>query len=162
MSIWKSLFGKKADSRDEMRNGFGSGDVERVSCMDIVRIIRQQVAELKNSQAMVVVILEGLHVQIFFFDGISRVSWGYNNRQFSTDDVGRRFLVGPPFDCTLSINADSDALLPKVLQREFSDCYISIGKLWRLDPHAWDYEQMKILHGNDVGIRISFDGHRMR
>ena len=56
----------------------------------------------------------------------------------------------------LSINSDADTLVPKVLQGEFRDCDVSVGNLWRLDPIAWDYESMKVLHGCDVGIRISF------
>ena len=158
MSIWSSLFGKRSKWQYNPHEHIVSSDVERFGCMDIVQIIRQHVAEFKQSQGMVVVLLEGLRVQIFFFDGIAHASWGYNNEQFSTDAIGQKFLVGSPIVLALSSQANSDSLLPEVVQREFANCDVSIGKLWRLDPTAWDYETMKVMHGNDVGIRISFTG----
>jgi hypothetical protein len=105
---------------------------------------------------MVVVLLEGCRVQMHFFDGVSRTSWGYNNHQFSTDLVGQTFLVGPPTQVFLTVNTES--LLPGVLRKEFSRCEMSAQPLWRLNPNAWDYEVMKAMHSGDVGIRISFDG----
>jgi hypothetical protein len=159
MSIWGSLFGKqkKQQSLEEMRDGIDASDCLRVSCMDIVRIVRQRVSELRNTQAMVVILLEGLRVQIFFFDGIARASWGYNNQQFTTDAIGKGFLSEPPMEFALTVTPGADKLLPQVLKREFQGCDMTVGQLWRLDPNAWDYKFMKSLYEDDVGIRISFE-----
>jgi hypothetical protein len=155
MSLWKRFFGRNHIPLEELRECIDASDVDRVSCMDVVCTIRRQVAGFKRSSGMVVVLLEGCRVQIFFFDGIARTSWGYNNHKFSTDLVGQTFLIGPPTVLALTVNTES--LLPRILQREFCHCDMSMGNLWQLDPSAWDYEVMKVLHSNDVGIRISFD-----
>ena len=118
-------------------------------------MIRKEVATFKRSKGMVVVRLEGCRVRMYFFDGVSRTSWGYNNHQFTTDRVGQTFLVGPPAEVALTVNTES--LLPGILKREFLGCDMSSGAIWMLDPTAWDYEAMKALHSGDVGIRISFD-----
>jgi hypothetical protein len=123
--------------------------------MDVVRTIRERVGQFRCKKGMVVVLLEGCRVQIYLFDGVARTSWGYNNHVFSTDRIGETFLVGPPIVLALTVNTES--LLPGILQKEFSQCDMSIGKLWKLDPSAWDYEMMKAFHGDDVGIRISFE-----
>lgn len=155
MSFWKKLFGLGGIPAEERRERIDESDIDRASCMDVVWIIRDRVATFRRSEGMVVVLLEGCRVQIYFFDGISRASWGYNNRQFSTDRVGEMFLVGPPTEIALTVNTEH--LLPDVIKREFASCDMSVGPLWKLDPTAWDYEAMKVLHGGDVGIRISLD-----
>lgn len=155
MNQFKRVFGPSRESLENLRERIDASDVDRVSCMDIVRKIRSRVAAFKHPRGMVVVLLEGCQVQIYFFDGISRASWGYNTHQFSTDLVGQTFLVGAPMEFALTVNTES--LLPDVLRREFSQHEMSIGSLWKLDPVAWDYEAMKVLHSNDFGIRISFD-----
>lgn len=155
MNLFKKLFGPSRESLEDLRERIDESDVDRVSCMDIVRTIRSHVAAFKHPKGMVVVLLEGCRVRITFFDGIARTSWGYNNHQFSTDRVGQTFLVGPPMAFALTVNTES--LLPDVLRREFSQHELSIGSLWKLDPTAWDYEAMKVLHSNHFGIRISFD-----
>lgn len=123
--------------------------------MDVVQLIRDRVAKFKHPKGMVVVLLEGCRVQIYFFDGIARTSWGYNSGEFTTDRVGETFQLGPPIVMVLTINTES--LLASVLQREFKQCDMKAGPLWRLDPTAWDYEMMKVMHAGDIGIRISFD-----
>jgi len=160
MSFWKRIFGRREDIHGaapatEARRDPAAKDIDRVSCMDVALIIRKRVGEFVQSQGMVVVVQEGCRVQIHYFDGIARTSWGYNNRQFSTDMVGRTFLVGPPTVLALSPGAEPE--LAAVLQREFAQCEMSVGKLWKLDPTAWDFEAMEALHRNDVGIRISFN-----
>lgn len=160
MSFWKRIFGQDSIPAEERRERIDESDVDRVSCMDVVRMIRDRVATFSTSKGMVVVLLEGCRVQIYFFDGISQTSWGYNNHQFSTDRVGETFLVGPPTEIVLTVNTEH--LLPDVIKREFASCDMSAGPLWKLDPTAWDYEAMKALHGGDVGIRISFDSLRER
>ena len=155
MSFWKRLLGLGHTPPEELRERISASDVERVSCMDVVRTIRERVGQFRGAKGMVVVLLEGCRVQIYLFDGIARTSWGYNNQVFSTDRVGETALVGPPIVFALTLNNES--LLAGILQKEFSECEMSIGKLWKLDPSAWDYEMMKALHGDDVGIRISFD-----
>lgn len=155
MSFWRRLFRLKHTLPKELRERIDESDVDRVSCMDVVRTIRERVSGFRRAKGMVVVLLEGCRVQIYLFDGIVRTSWGYNDHQFSTDRVGQTFLVGPPILLTLTVN--TEALLPGILKKEFRDCDMSIGELWKLDPTAWDYEIMKTLHSNDVGIRISFE-----
>ena len=155
MNILKKMFGSNRKSLEELRKRNDESDIDRVSCMDIVRTIRSRVETFKHPKGMVVVLLEGCRVQIYFFDGIARTSWGYNNHQFSTDRVGQTFLVGFPLKFVLTVNTES--LLPDVLRREFIQHEMSIGSLWKLDPNAWDYELMKVLHSNDLGIRVSFD-----
>jgi hypothetical protein len=155
MKLFKKLFGRSRESLEDLCERIDESDVDRVSCMDIVRTIRSCVAGFKHPKGMVVVLLEGCRVRIFVFDGIARTSWGYNNQQFSTDRIGQSFLVGPPMEFALTVNTES--LLTDVLRREFGQHEMSIGSLWKLDPTAWDYEVMKVLHSNDFGIRISFD-----
>lgn len=152
MSFWRKIFGQSQEQLEELRD---ESDISRVSCMDVVRTIRKRVAEFKRTKGMIVALLEGCRVQIYFFDGIARTSWEYVNNQFLTDRVGETFIVGPPMVFALTINTES--LLPGVLKREFAHCEMSIGNLWQLDPTAWDYKAQKLLHGDDVGIRISFD-----
>lgn len=155
MSFWKSFFGKTKTPAEERRERIDDSDQDRVSCMDVARTIRDRVAAFNRSSGMVVVLLEGCRVQIYYFDGVARTSWGYNNHQFSTDRVGETFLVGPPTVLALTVNTEH--LLTEVIEREFADYDMNIGPLWKLDPAAWDYEMMKALHEGDVGIRISFD-----
>lgn len=155
MSIWKKLFCQPKIPLEERRDGFEVEGMQRVSCMDIVHLIKDSVSNFKSSEGMVVVLLEGYRVQIYLFDGISHVSWGYNNHIFSTDNIGKLFMVEPPLLLFLCMNTET--LLPVVLKREFVDYDMSIGKLWKLNPQAWDYEMMRVLHENDISIRISFD-----
>jgi len=161
MNIWKRLFGSRTkatpsrESLENLRDSTGETDVERCSCMDVVQLIGGRVAKFKHPKGMVVVLQEGCRVQIYFFDGVARTTWGYNNGQFTTDHVGEVFQLGPPSVMILTINTES--LLLSVLQREFKQCDMKVGPLWQLDPTAWDYEMMKVLHADDVGIRISFD-----
>jgi len=155
MSIWKNLFGQPKIPLEEKREGFEVDGMSRVSCMDVVRIIKERVSNFKRSEGMVVVLLEVYRIQIYFFDGIAHTSWDYTNHVFSTDNVGKFFLIDPPIVLILSMNAET--LLPEILQREFAEYEMNIGKLWKLDPKAWDYETMKILHDSDISIRISFD-----
>jgi hypothetical protein len=155
MSIWRKFFSQSKIPLEERRDGFEVDGMLRVSCMDIVRIIKDNVSNFKRSEGMVVVLLEVYRVQIYLFDGIAHTSWDYTNQIFSTDMVGKVFLLGPPIVLALSTKAET--LLPVVLQREFAEYDMNIGKLWKLNPNAWDYETMKVLHGSDVSIRISFD-----
>jgi hypothetical protein len=145
MSIWKRIFGRGAVPAEERRERIDQSDVNRVSCMDVVRTIQARVASFGKSKGMVLVLLEGCRVRMYFFDGVSRTSWGYNNHQFSTDRVGETFLMGPPTEVALTVNTEH--LLPDVMKREFAGRDMSIGPLWNLDPTAWDYEAMKALHG---------------
>lgn len=155
MNIWKKLFGQDKTPLEERRDGFEVNGMQRVSCMDIVLIIRYEVSKFKRPAGMVVVLLEGYRVQLYLFDGIAHTSWDYTNQIFSTDLVGKLFLIQPPILLFLSMNAET--LLPVILQREFAGYDMNIGKLWKLNPNAWDYDTMKLLHENDVSIRISFE-----
>jgi hypothetical protein len=103
---------------------------------------------------MVLVILEGCNAQIYFFNGVPRVSWNYSNEQLSLDRVAHACQDGPPVTQVININEESQ--LPAVLRREFAHCDMNVQKLWHLDPTAWDYAMMEALHRDDVGIRISF------
>lgn len=150
MSLLKKLFGQEHTPPEELRN-----EVGRVSCMDVVRTIRERVIGFTMGKGMVVVLLEGYRIQLYFFDGISHVSWSYSNQVFSTNLIGQTFLKGLPTEFMLSINAES--LLPEILKREFVQNDMNIAKLWKLDSTAPDYKMMKILHDNDVSIRISFE-----
>ncbi len=132
-----------------------SANDDRVTCMEVANLIREHVLGFKSPKGMVVVLLVGLRIEIYSFDGIEKASWGYNDSQFSTDANGRRFLTGPPI--LLSLAHDTESQLPIVLKREFGGCDMSIGKLWKLDPSAPDYNMMHLMHGDDVGVRISFD-----
>jgi hypothetical protein len=155
MSIWRKLFGQPKVPLEERRDGFEVDGKQRVSCMDIVCFIKDSVSNFKSSEGMVVVLLEGYRVQIYFFDGIAHTSWDYTNQVFSTDRVGNFFLIRTPIVLTLCMNAET--LLPVILQREFAEYDMNIGKLWKLNQQAWDYDMMKVLHENDISIRISFD-----
>jgi hypothetical protein len=150
MGLLKKLFGLERTPPEELRSEAG-----RDSCLDVVRIIRERVSGFSLGKAMVVVLLEGCRIQLYFFDGIAHVSWSYNNQVFSTNFMGLTFLKSPPTELILSINAES--LLPEILKREFGQNDMNIAKLWKLDSTAPDYTLMKILHDNDVSIRISFD-----
>jgi len=153
MKIFKKLFGRNKISPEERRDGAKMDGMQRVSCMDVVNIIKDNVSNFQKSEGMVVVLLEGFRIKIFMFDGIAHASWGYNNHIFSTDSTV--FLIEPRIELLLSSNAQT--LLSGILQREFSEFDMSIGNLWKLNPEGWDYDRMKALHGNDIGIRISFD-----
>ncbi len=155
MNFWRKLFNRHKVPIEERRDCPVDDGRKSVSCMDVVQIIRDCVSSFKGSEGMVVVILEGYRLQIYLFDGIAHTSWGYNNHIFSTDLVGKTFLIEPPVE--LSISTYADPMLPIILQKEFEDNDIKIGKLWKLNPQAPDYEMMKILHENDISIRISFE-----
>ncbi len=155
MSLLKKLLQSHKIPIEERRDGFEVDGLQRVSCMDIVRIIKESVYNFKRSEGMVVVLLEGYRVQIYLFDGIARTSWDYTNHIFSTDRISNCYLVGPPIVLLLSMNTET--VLPIIMQREFAEYDIKIGKLWKLNTQAWDYEMMKILHENNISIRISFE-----
>ncbi len=155
MSFWKRVFGQCGISPEERRQRIDETDVERVSCMDVVRMIRNRVAKFSRSKGMVVLLLEGCKVQMYFFDGVSRTSWGYNNHQFSTDRVGQTFLVGPP--TVVALNANTEHLLADVVRKAFPHCDTNVAPLWKLDPTARDYQVMLAMHGGDISIRLSFD-----
>jgi len=155
MSLLKRIFERGGNPAEVHRERNEESDVDRVSCMDVVRMIRARVATFRRSKGMVVVLLEGCRVQIYFFDGISQTTWMYINHQFSTNRLGEMFLVGPPTEVVLAV--DIKQPLAAVMKSEFA-CYdMSITPLWKLDRTAWDYEVMKALHGGDVDIRISFE-----
>lgn len=155
MSFLGNLFKRNSIAPEERRERLDANDAERVSCMDVVRTIKAKVAGFSGAAGMVVVLLEWRTVRIFLFDGIARVTWGYNNQVFSTDRIGQTYLVGPPI--TLALSVGSEPLLSRILQREFHGCEITVGKLWKFDPNAADYVMMELLHRDDVGVRISFD-----
>ena len=50
MSFWKRLFGQRQTPLEELRERIDASDVDRVSCMDVVRTIRKQVAGFKKSK----------------------------------------------------------------------------------------------------------------
>lgn len=104
---------------------------------------------------MVVLLIFESRAVIYFFDGLARISWGYNHGEFTTDEIGKQLLVGGPVEFTLKPNANK--VMPAVLQREFAEHDMSIGKLWRLNPNASDYAIMQVMHGDDIGVRISFE-----
>ena len=155
MSLWKKLFGRYKIPIEERRDGFEEDGIKRVSCMDIVRIIKDRVSNFKRSEGMVLVLLEGYRIQMYLFDGIAHTSWDYTNHIFSADQVGKESLIEPAIVLALSVNTET--VLPIILQREFAEYDVNIGKLWKLDPNAFDYDIMKALHSNDIFIRISFD-----
>jgi hypothetical protein len=122
---------------------------------DVSYTIKRRVSQFQHTKGMVLILKEIRDVQIYFFDGVEKVTWRYADHDFSTDRVGNTFLVGPPLKFSLTRNPDS--VLPSVLERDFREAEIAVQPLWHLDPNARDYEIQKALHGHDMGIRMSFN-----
>ncbi len=91
---------------------------------------------------------------MYVVDGVYKCTWGYNNEVFSIDPRAEQFLQKPV--TSMKLKSGFEAELVPTLQKAFHDNDMSVGQLWRLDPNAWDYASMKLMHEYDFGIRISF------
>lgn len=149
MNILRKLFGGSSTLHAS------SDEPGRVSCEEVVDIICSKASNFTNGRGMVLILLEICEIQVYFFNGAPRVSWKYENHQFSTDRVGQTILEGPPLKFILRVNDESR--LAKVIQKKFRQHDIGITPLWHLDRSASDYHIMEIMHRDDAGIRISFE-----
>jgi len=130
------------------------GKKGRVNVGNVVELIKERAARFRGGRGMVLVIQEGLCLQIYLFNGRPYCSWRYVKGQFSTDRGSEAFLEGTPLKAVLK-ETEHDKLRA-ALQCVFSDCDMSVTPLWKLNPYASDYDIMRKLHKNDYGIRISF------
>ncbi len=140
----KGLFGKK-----EFTKGVNDG----ISPAELVEIINNRAKGFAGA-GMVIILQEYYSIKMYVVDGVYKCTWGYNKGVFSIDPSAEPFLQKPVSPMKLMSGFEAE-LVPS-LQKAFHNNDMSVGQLWRLDPNAWDYDSMKMLHQYDFGIRISF------
>jgi len=153
-SFLKSVFWHADDPLEKWRESIDTSKVECVSCMDIVNLIRNKVAMFTREKGMVVLIIECGLVQIFFFDGISRMYWGYSNHQFNMDPVGLKFLLETPN--VVALHQNTEELFLDLVKKEFDHYSLRMVLLYQLNPTDREYETFYSVSRN-FSIQISID-----
>lgn len=147
MGFFKNLFKTSKDKADS------SVSEERVDCNEVVNAIQQRMRNFKNGKGMILVVQEACKVNVYYFNGHPKCSWNYTNHQLFTDRAGETFLEDKPEQYVLKINKEPN--LASLIKQNFSSYEVSVNPLWKLNPQAWDYDAMKVMHEHDFGIRIS-------
>jgi hypothetical protein len=129
------------------------GTDDGISPEELVQNIRDRAARF-TGVGMVIILQEYYSIKMYVVDGVYKCTWGYNKEVFSIDKIAEPYLQKPV--TVMKLKSGCEAALVPCLRDAFDKNEMSVGQLWRLDPTAWDYEAMKLMHQYDFGIRISF------